>query len=121
MRGPTALALGGPAALAVAHAAPTLTGWDRLRTVLWPRLAGVGRADGVSVTFGDVLYHSGIDEYVTSEGSKSGTEMSFHFRHQLTETHRQFDNLQFSSNQAEPRWDAVRFPCASTPALDLAQ
>ena len=50
MRG---LALGVPAALAVAHAGPTITGWDRLRTVLWPRLAGVGRRDGVSVTFDD--------------------------------------------------------------------
>jgi peptidoglycan/xylan/chitin deacetylase (PgdA/CDA1 family) len=49
-----ALALGVPlAGLAVAHAGPTLTGWDRLRTVLWPRLAGVGRLDGVSVTFDD--------------------------------------------------------------------
>jgi hypothetical protein len=84
-------------------------------------LAAAPPVGPVSVTFGDVLYHSGIDEYVTSDGSKSGTEMSFHFRHQLTETHRQFDNLQFSSNQAEPRWDVVRFPCASTPALDLAQ
>jgi peptidoglycan-N-acetylglucosamine deacetylase len=41
------------AALALAHAAPTITGWDRLRTVLWHRLAGVGRLDGVSVTFDD--------------------------------------------------------------------
>jgi hypothetical protein len=83
-------------------------------------LAAAPAAGPVSVTFGDVLYHSGIDEYVTSPGSQSGTEMSFHFRHQLTETHRQFDNLQFSSNQAEPQWDPVRFPCASTPSLDLA-
>lgn len=49
MRGPAALALGA----AVAHAGPTITGWDRLRTVVWPRLAGVGRRDGVSVTFDD--------------------------------------------------------------------
>jgi peptidoglycan/xylan/chitin deacetylase (PgdA/CDA1 family) len=50
----TALTVGVPAAaLALAHAGPTLTGWDRLRTVLWPRLAGVGRLDGVSVTFDD--------------------------------------------------------------------
>jgi len=83
-------------------------------------LANAPAAGPVSVTFGDVLYHSGIDEYVTSDGSQSGTEMSFHWRHQLTETHRQLDNLQFSSNQAEPRWDPVRFPCATVASLDLA-
>ena len=53
MRTPTALALGLPTALALAHAGPTLTGWDRLRTVLWPRVAGVGRLDGVALTFDD--------------------------------------------------------------------
>jgi peptidoglycan/xylan/chitin deacetylase (PgdA/CDA1 family) len=42
-----------PAALAIAHAGPTITGWDRLRTVLWPGLAGVGRRDGVALTFDD--------------------------------------------------------------------
>ncbi|MFL5405435.1 MAG: hypothetical protein ACJ79O_06210 [Myxococcales bacterium] len=76
-------------------------------------------AGPVSVTFGDVLYHSGIDESVTSPGSQNGTEMSFHFRHQLTETHRQFDNLEFSSNKAAPQWDFTRFPCASTFSVDL--
>ena len=53
MRRAAALGAGAPAALALAHAAPTITGWDRLRTVLWPRLAGVGLRDGVSVTFDD--------------------------------------------------------------------
>jgi peptidoglycan/xylan/chitin deacetylase (PgdA/CDA1 family) len=50
MKGPAALSA---AALVLAHAGPTLTGWDRLRTVLWPRLAGVGRRDGVALTFDD--------------------------------------------------------------------
>jgi hypothetical protein len=84
-------------------------------------LTAAPAAGPVSVTFGDVIYHSGIDESVTSDGSKAGTEMSFHFRHQQTETHRQFDNLEFSSNQGAPRWDFARFPCATTPSLDLAQ
>ena len=53
MRSRAALALGVPAALALAHAGPTITGWDRLRAVLWPRLAGVGRLDGVALTFDD--------------------------------------------------------------------
>lgn len=53
MRGRAALAFGAPTALALAHAGPTITGWDRLRTVLWPRLAGVGRLDGVALTFDD--------------------------------------------------------------------
>jgi peptidoglycan-N-acetylglucosamine deacetylase len=49
-----ALTVGVPAAaVALAHAAPTVTGWDRLRTVLWPQLAGVGHPGGVSVTFDD--------------------------------------------------------------------
>jgi peptidoglycan/xylan/chitin deacetylase (PgdA/CDA1 family) len=45
--------VGVPTALALGHAGPTITGWDRLRTLLWPTLAGVGRLDGVSVTFDD--------------------------------------------------------------------
>lgn len=49
----TALPLSLPAALALAHTAPMVTGWDRLRTLLWPDLAGVGALDGVSVTFDD--------------------------------------------------------------------
>jgi peptidoglycan/xylan/chitin deacetylase (PgdA/CDA1 family) len=41
-------------AVALAHAAPpAVLGWDRLRTAVWPRLAGVGRLDGVAVTFDD--------------------------------------------------------------------
>jgi hypothetical protein len=82
-------------------------------------LTAAPAAGPVTVTFGDVLYHSGIDEYVTNPASKNGSEMSFHFRHQLTETRRQFDNLEFSSGQLAPEWDFVRFPCAGTPSLDL--
>jgi peptidoglycan/xylan/chitin deacetylase (PgdA/CDA1 family) len=41
------------AALAIAHAAPAVSSWDRLRLALWPALAGVGRPDGVALTFDD--------------------------------------------------------------------
>jgi peptidoglycan/xylan/chitin deacetylase (PgdA/CDA1 family) len=47
------LIAGAATAAAIAHVGPTVTGWDRLRTVLWPRLAGVGRRDGVALTFDD--------------------------------------------------------------------
>jgi hypothetical protein len=68
----------------------------------------------VTVTLGDVLYHSAVDEAVVHTQSKNGSFMSFHYLHQLTETRRHFDNFEFSSNQAPPAWDQVRFPCTTT-------
>jgi len=41
------------AALLLAHGAPAILGWDRFRRLVWPRLAGVGRPDGVALTFDD--------------------------------------------------------------------
>jgi len=56
----------------------------------------------VTVTFGDVLYHSDVDVL-----------FDFHSRHQHREDRRHFDNLGFKSGVAEPGWDESRFPCAS--------
>ena len=71
-------------------------------------------AGPVTVTLGDVLYHSVVDEAVVHIQSKAGSYMSFHYLHQLNETRRQFDNFEFSSNQGPPAWDQGRFPCAMT-------
>jgi hypothetical protein len=60
----------------------------------------------VSVTFGDVLYHSGVDHV-----------RGFHARHMLTETERNFDNLGFSSGVPAPAWDEGRFPCRAPSTI----
>jgi hypothetical protein len=62
----------------------------------------------VAITFGDVLYHSGVDEPVV--GSDYYT---FHKDYMLTETRRHFDNLAFRSQAQAPAWDETRFPCTS--------
>ena len=70
--------------------------------------AGVLAPGEVSVTYGDVLYHSGVDEPVV------GTDyMPFHGDYMLTETRRHFDNLAFRSEAPAPEWDEDRFPCTS--------
>jgi hypothetical protein len=56
----------------------------------------------VSVTWGDVLYHSQIDK-----------NMKFHAAHLQLDTRRHFDNLGFSSGQPAPGWDESRLPCAA--------
>jgi hypothetical protein len=59
-----------------------------------------------TVTFGDVLYHSGADlEYPSW--------YPFLVQHLHFETRRHFDNLGFASGVAEPSWDSSRFPCAT--------
>jgi hypothetical protein len=63
----------------------------------------------VTVTFGDVLYHSQVDEGVVDQKS-----YPFLLDHQLTETRRMFDNLGFSSGEAAPLWDETLIPCSST-------
>jgi hypothetical protein len=65
-------------------------------------------AGPTTVTFGDVLYHSGVDLDSTTPW------YPFNRQHLLIETRRHFDNLGFSSNVPEPSWDASRFPCATT-------
>jgi hypothetical protein len=56
----------------------------------------------VTVTFGDVLYHSGVDNL-----------FRFAKKHLQIETRRHFDNLGFKSAVAPPPWDEARFPCVS--------
>jgi len=66
-------------------------------------------AGPVTVTFGDVLYHSAVDEAVV----RNQQSYPFLFNHQLTETRRIFDNLGFSSGQSAPTWDEKLIPCTS--------
>ena len=65
--------------------------------------AGVPKGP-VTVTFGDVLYHSGVDDLYT-----------YTKRRWRTETSRRFDNLGFKSHVPPPPWNPTRFPC--TPHL----
>lgn len=73
------------------------------------RLVAGPAAGPLHVTFGDVLYHSGVDEPVVSKP----TSYQFLFDHQLTETRRQFDNLGFESGVAAPAWNESLVPCAT--------
>ncbi len=70
-------------------------------------LPDVGVPTGqVTVTWGDVLYHSAVDH-----------TYAFHAAHMQTEQRRHFDNLGFSSGVPAPTWDETRLPCASPIAL----
>jgi hypothetical protein len=66
-------------------------------------------AGPVTVTFGDVLYHSAVDEAVV----RNQQSYPFLHDHQLTETRRIFDNLGFSSGQSAPGWNEALVPCTS--------
>ena len=68
--------------------------------------AGVMPAGPVTVTWGDVLYHSAVDH-----------TYAFHTEHMLVEQRRHFDNLGFSSGVPAPKWDNTRFPCAAPISL----
>jgi hypothetical protein len=61
-------------------------------------------AGPVSVTFGHVLYHSGVDSMVGLS--------DFVMKHGQTESHRHFDNLGFKSGVAAPDWNEQLLPCA---------
>jgi hypothetical protein len=63
--------------------------------------ANVVKAGPTTVTFGDVLYHSGVDSTFTY--TKSALQIS---------TRRHFDNLGFKSGLGTPVWDEQRMPCA---------
>ncbi len=64
--------------------------------------AGTVPTGPVTVTWGDVLYHSQVDH-----------NFAFHTNHMQIETRRHFDNLGFSSGVAAPSWDETRLPCAA--------
>ncbi|MBP9114563.1 MAG: hypothetical protein KBF88_17230 [Polyangiaceae bacterium] len=65
----------------------------------------------VTVTYGDVLYHSGVDEPVLAG------QLPFLKTYQLTETKRHFDNLGFKAGVAAPAWNETILPCKPTSAL----
>lgn len=60
----------------------------------------------VTVTFGDVLYHSFADAV-----------FSFHEKYQKEIARRHFDNLGFKSGVPAPQWDANRFPCSPASSI----
>ena len=64
----------------------------------------------VSVTWGHVLYHSGVswwpfDSYISDAAAATSEKI---------ESLRHYDNLGFSSGVALPTWDEQRFPCETT-------
>ena len=68
---------------------------------------GVMPAGPATVTFGQVLYHSGADLSPWN---------AFHEEHEKIMTGRHWDNLGFSSNVPAPAWDENRFPCVPASA-----
>jgi hypothetical protein len=68
----------------------------------------------VSVTYGDVLYHSAVD-FATGGGDIMGNSYVFHRTHLHKNAHRHFDNIGFVSNVPPPTWDDTLYPCV--PAM----
>jgi hypothetical protein len=64
--------------------------------------SGAPKAGPVTVTWGDVLYHSAVDH-----------TFAFHANQMQIDTRRHFDNLGFSSGVPAPAWDETRLPCAA--------
>jgi hypothetical protein len=65
-------------------------------------------AGNATVTFGDVLYHSGVDLEAW---------YPYHRAKMQTVTSRHFSNLAFASGQGAPSWDEARHPCAPATSL----
>jgi hypothetical protein len=65
----------------------------------------------VTVTWGDVLYHSGVDFTVAGAPIPRDNAYRFHQTHMLKTTRRHFDNIGFSSGVPRPSWDESRIPC----------
>jgi hypothetical protein len=68
--------------------------------------ASKAAAGPVTVTYADVLYHSGVDV--------PDPPYTFHHKHMRTETRRHFDELGFKSGVPAPPWNETLFPCTST-------
>jgi hypothetical protein len=68
--------------------------------------AGAAPSGPVTVTWGDVLYHSAVDGL-----------FEFHTNHLQIDTSRHFDNLGFSSGVPAPGWDESTFPCVAPITL----
>lgn len=63
----------------------------------------------VSVTLGDVLYHSGVDEEVVC----SDCAHQFLRRFRLEQAVRRFDSFAFRSGVRAPPWNEVTMPCSA--------
>ena len=70
--------------------------------------AGKLSAGNATVTFGDVLYHSGADLEAW---------YPFHLDKLHNVTSRHYSNLAFSSNAPAPGWDEARMPCVPANGL----
>jgi hypothetical protein len=64
----------------------------------------------VTVTWGDVLYHSAVD-FAGGNGDIMGNAYSFHRTHMHRTTRRHFDNIGFVSGSTAPAWDETLYPC----------
>jgi hypothetical protein len=71
--------------------------------------AGKMPAGDVTVAFGSVIYHSGIDESVTDAKSPQ----QYLHRYSLSHTDRHFDNLGIELKTAAPKWDDQLLPCGT--------
>jgi hypothetical protein len=73
-----------------------------------------GPTGSVSVTWGDVLYHSDADLAGPSGGGLMGTPaFQYHINDMHRFTRRHIDNVGFSSGVQAPTWDEKRFPCVN--------
>jgi hypothetical protein len=72
-------------------------------------------AGPASVTFGDALYHSGVDLGV-SDGTYQGWYPHL-LEHMYVFTSRHWSNLAFTSNGLAPTWDHARMPCVPASGL----
>jgi hypothetical protein len=69
----------------------------------------------VTVTWGDVLYHSAVD-FATGGGPIEGNSYAFHRSRMHLTARRHFDNIGFVSGSDAPLWDETLYPCVgSTP------
>lgn len=71
--------------------------------------SGTWKEGPVSVTLGDVLYHSGVDEEVVC----SDCAHQFLRRFRLEQTVRRFDSFAFRSGVRAPPWNEVIMPCST--------
>jgi len=70
--------------------------------------APVAPTGPVTVTFGDALYHSGVDENFVVKMAGGFVQ-----RHQLYSASRHFDNLGIAGGVVAPAWDEAKIPCSS--------
>ncbi len=71
-------------------------------------------AGEVSITLGDVLYHSDAD-FTPGGALIQGNSYRFLREHLFRDARRHFDNFGFSSGSPPPEWDEVLVPCVSPP------